>query len=320
MELIQANPRGFCAGVVRAIEIVELSLDVCEAPIYVYHEIVHNRHVVTDLEKRGAIFVESLSEIPTGSVTIFSAHGVPQSVVSEAKDRKLDVIDATCPLVTKVHLQARRYSSKDYSVIIVGHVGHQEVEGTLGAIKGPSYVISTVEEVEQLELENPKKVAYVTQTTLSIDDTRDVIEALKQRYPAIEGPGLDDICYATQNRQNAVRELAQQVDLILVVGSSNSSNSSRLREVGEQFGVTSYLIENESEIREEWLAKDMKIGLSAGASAPEVLVEQVIERLKRSGVNNVSTMDGVEESAVFKIPQKLIEAKEILVQSENAAS
>lgn len=320
MELIQAKPRGFCAGVVRAIEIVELALDVCEAPIYVYHEIVHNRHVVADLEKRGAIFVESLSDIPAGSVTIFSAHGVPQSVVSEANERELDVIDATCPLVTKVHLQARSFSGEGYSVIIVGHVGHQEVEGTLGAIKGPSYVLSTLEEVEQLELDNPDKVAYVTQTTLSIDDTREVIEALKERYPNIQGPGLDDICYATQNRQNAVHELAQQVDLMLVVGSSNSSNSNRLREVGEQCGVTSYLIENESQIKEEWLAKGIKIGLTAGASAPEVLVEEVIDRLKRSGVDKVSTMNGVEESAVFKIPKKLIDAKEILVESQPAAS
>ena len=320
MELIQAKPRGFCAGVVRAIEIVELALDVCEAPIYVYHEIVHNRHVVEDLEKRGAIFVESLSEIPAGSVTIFSAHGVPQSVVSEASERKLDVIDATCPLVTKVHLQARSYSGQGYSVIIVGHVGHQEVEGTLGAIKGPAYVLSTVEEVAQLEVEDPEKVAYVTQTTLSIDDTREVIDALKARYPEIQGPGLDDICYATQNRQNAVHELAQQVDLMLVVGSSNSSNSSRLREVGEQFGVTSYLIENESHIKDEWLSEGIKIGVTAGASAPEVLVEEVIDRLRRSGVTKVSTMNGVEESAVFKIPKKLIEAKEILDNSQTSAT
>ncbi|HMJ49436.1 MAG TPA: 4-hydroxy-3-methylbut-2-enyl diphosphate reductase, partial [Burkholderiales bacterium] len=234
MQVVLAQPRGFCAGVVRAIEIVELALDIYGPPVYVFHEIVHNRHVVEDLQTRGAVFIEDLDAVPTGSVTIFSAHGVSTAVVDQAKQRKLQVIDATCPLVTKVHLQAQQYSRRGYETIIIGHIGHEEVEGTMGSVEGPVYVVSTTGDVAALTVKNPDKLAYVTQTTLSIDDTRDVIDALKQRFPTIQGPELDDICYATQNRQNAVRALADEVNLLLVVGARNSSNSNRLREVGEQ--------------------------------------------------------------------------------------
>lgn len=308
MELILAQPRGFCAGVVRAIDIVELALDVYKAPIYVFHEIVHNHHVVADLTVRGAIFVDRIDDVPEHAVTIFSAHGVSNAIVQQAEERHLQVIDATCPLVTKVHLQCRRYAASGYTVIIVGHLGHEEIEGTMGSFVGQAHVIATPEEVQTLELESSDKIAYVTQTTLSVDDTHDVISALKARFPAIEGPGLNDICYATQNRQNAVRELAQSVEVLLVVGAGNSSNSNRLREVGEQCGIPSYLIQDHSQLREEWFREGIIVGITAGASAPETLVEQVIGQLKQWGANTTRAIEGVTETTVFKMPQGLIDA------------
>jgi 4-hydroxy-3-methylbut-2-en-1-yl diphosphate reductase len=306
MDILLAQPRGFCAGVVRAIEIVERTLEVYGAPVYVLHEIVHNRHVVEDLERRGAIFVEDLNDVPPGSVTIFSAHGVPTTVVKAASDRNLEVIDATCPLVTKVHLQAKRYAHQAREVIIVGHSGHPEVEGTRGRIDEPSHVLCSVAEVEQLKVQDPEKLAYVTQTTLSIDDTREVVEALKRRFPNIKGPGLDDICYATQNRQNAVRALAKHTDILLVVGAKNSSNSNRLREVGEHAGVRSYLIQDASDLDPEWFSESSRVGLTAGASAPEVLVQSVLEKLRSFGVRSVKEMDGVRETTTFRLPLELL--------------
>ena len=309
MEVILAQPRGFCAGVVRAIDIVELALDVHGAPVYVFHEIVHNRHVVESLRARGAIFVDALNTVPEGAVTIFSAHGVSTVVVKEAEARGLKVIDATCPLVTKVHLQAQRYSKEGRDIVIIGHAGHQEVEGTMGSIKGPVFLVSTVDEVRALEVANPDAVAYVTQTTLSLDDTRDVIAALKERFPAIKGPDTDDICYATQNRQNAVYELAQQVDVLLVVGAPNSSNSNRLREVGEHNGVASYLICDATEIDLGWIVGAQRIGVTAGASAPEALVLGVVKRLATLGAADVRELDGVRETTVFRLPKSLVQEK-----------
>jgi 4-hydroxy-3-methylbut-2-enyl diphosphate reductase len=308
MELILAQPRGFCAGVVRAIDIVELALQAYQPPVYVFHEIVHNRHVVDDLKKRGAIFVNRIDAIPERAVTVFSAHGVSNAVVAQAEARRLQIIDATCPLVTKVHLQCRRYAADGYTVIIVGHLGHEEVDGTLGSFDGEAHVIATPEEVHALTLERADKIAYVTQTTLSVDDTRDVISALKSRFPAIVGPGLDDICYATQNRQNAVRELVKTANVLLVVGAGNSSNSNRLREVGEQCATPSYLIEDQSQLRREWFQAGAKVAISAGASAPEALVQRVIERLEQWGATTTRTIVGVAETTVFKMPRGLIEA------------
>ena len=306
MQVLLAQPRGFCAGVVRAIEIVERALQRYPHPVYVLHEIVHNRYVVDDLKNRGAIFVESLDDVPEGSVCIFSAHGVATSVVKKAGQRELAVIDATCPLVTKVHLQAQRYIKKGYELVIIGHQGHPEVEGTRGCVDGTVHVLCTVDEVANLQIADPDKLAYVTQTTLSVDDTRDVIEALKQRFPNVQGPDLNDICYATQNRQNAVRELAKTVDILLVVGAQNSSNSNRLREVGALQGIQSYLIQDETDLQQAWFDTSSKVGISAGASAPEVLVNQVLAQLKAWGVNQVETMDGEEETTVFKIPAELL--------------
>ena len=309
MEIVLAKPRGFCAGVVRAVEIVELALDIHGAPVYVFHEIVHNRHVVEDLQTRGAVFVESLDAVPPGAVTIFSAHGVSTAIVEQAERKGLDIIDATCPLVTKVHLQAQRYSSKDFEVIIIGHLGHEEVDGTMGSVSGPVQVVSTTADVAALQVRDAQKLAYVTQTTLSIDDTREVIEALKRRFPAIQGPELDDICYATQNRQNAVRQLAAEVDLLLVVGARNSSNSIRLREVGKQHGLAAYLIQDESEIEPAWLNGVRKVGVTAGASAPEVLVQQVLARLQTFGVSATRELDGVRETITFNLPKSLLAKK-----------
>ncbi len=319
MEVILAQPRGFCAGVVRAIDIVELALDIHGAPVYVFHEIVHNRHVVESLRARGAIFVDSLAEVPEGAITVFSAHGVSTAVVKQAQDRRLDIIDATCPLVTKVHLQAQRYSKGGHAIVIIGHAGHEEVEGTMGSITGPVFLVSTVEDVKQLKVTNPDAIAYVTQTTLSIDDTRDVIAALKQRFPAIKGPEIDDICYATQNRQNAVRDLSRQVDVLLVVGAANSSNSNRLREVGEQNGVRSFLISDESRIEPEWFEGAQRIGVTAGASAPEALVLGVIKRLSALGATTVRELDGVRETTVFRLPKSLAQAKSRKDTHGNAA-
>jgi 4-hydroxy-3-methylbut-2-enyl diphosphate reductase len=312
MELILAQPRGFCAGVVRAIDIVELALEVYEPPVYVYHDIVHNHHVVAELKQKGAIFVDDIDAIPERAVAIFSAHGVSNAVVEQAESRLLNIIDATCPLVTKVHLQCRRFAARGYTVIIVGHLGHEEVEGTMGSFQGPVHVVSTIEEACALELPSDAKLGYVTQTTLSVDDTRGVIDALQRKFPQIEGPGLNDICYATQNRQNAIRELARSIDLLLVVGAANSSNSNRLREVGEQCGVPSYLIADEEAIREHWFREGMNIGISAGASAPESLVNRVIEKMQQLGYGKIHSLDGIIENTTFKMPQNLLDAARML--------
>jgi 4-hydroxy-3-methylbut-2-enyl diphosphate reductase len=306
MNVILSQPRGFCAGVTRAIEIVERALEIHGAPVYVLHEIVHNHHVVEELRAKGAIFVERLEEVPPGSVTIFSAHGVAKRVVEQASERTLQVIDATCPLVTKVHLQAQRYHREGREVIIIGHPGHPEVEGTQGQIADRVHVLSTVGEVERLHVDNPDRVSYVTQTTLSIDDTRGVIDALKRRFPKIKGPDLDDICYATQNRQNAVREMAKDVDVLLVVGARNSSNSNRLREVGEQEGLVSYLIQSAADLDPAWFTRSTRIGITAGASAPELLVREVVARLERLGVTSVTEMDGEPEKTVFPLPSGVL--------------
>lgn len=305
MDLMLAQPRGFCAGVVRAVEIVERALEVHGAPVYVLHEIVHNRRVVEDLERRGAVFVEELAQVPEGALVILSAHGVARRVKAEAAGRDLQVIDATCPLVTKVHLQAQRYARGGRELIVVGHAGHVEVTGTVGQVDGPVHVVSTVEEVELLEIQDPDRVAYVTQTTLSLDDTADVVDALRRRFPAIKGPGLDDICYATQNRQNAVRAMAARADAVLVVGAQNSSNSNRLREVGSQQGVPSYLIQGPEDIDPTWLESKARVAITAGASTPEVLVDLVIARLRDLGVDSVTTADGVEETTTFRLPLEL---------------
>ncbi|MEY2786652.1 MAG: hypothetical protein RL277_2864 [Planctomycetota bacterium] len=306
MEVRLANPRGFCAGVDRAIEIVERALEIHGAPVFVLHEIVHNKHVVSDLSRRGVRFVDSLEEVPSGSVTIFSAHGVSDEVVNSAKARGLRVIDATCPLVTKVHVQAQQYRKKGNHVILIGHPGHPEVEGTRGRIDGPVSVLSTVEEVEALVVDNPEALAYVTQTTLSIDDTREVIDALVRRFPGIKGPELKDICYATQNRQNAVKRLAdERIDVLLVIGSKNSSNSNRLAELGTRKGVRSFLIDDAREIQPGWLVGAQRIGVTAGASAPEGLVQEVIERLRSLGVSNVEEMPGEDEGVEFRLPEEL---------------
>lgn len=311
MDVKLANPRGFCAGVDRAIEIVEKALEIHGAPVFVLHEIVHNRYVVDDLARRGVRFVDELSEVPAGSVTIFSAHGVADEVVRTAKERGLRIIDATCPLVTRVHLQAQRYSGKGHEVILIGHPGHPEVEGTRGRIPGPVHVLSTVAEVEGLQVADPEQLAYVTQTTLSIDDTRDVIAALERRFPRIKGPELADICYATQNRQNAVKRLVdEEIDVLFVIGSKNSSNSNRLAELGLRNDVPSHLIDDACEIRPEWLAQKSRVGVTAGASAPESLVQQVIARLRELGAARVDEMQGEVETTVFKLPDELVRQRD----------
>ena len=304
-EVLLAQPRGFCAGVDRAIEIVERALELYGAPVYVLHEIVHNRFVLDDLASRGARFVEHLDEVPEGAVTIFSAHGVAAEVERRGAERGLRVIDATCPLVTKVHQQARGYEADEREVILVGHRGHVEVAGTAGRVAGPVHILCSVEEVEALEVRDPERLAYVTQTTLSVDDTREVIEALKRRFPSIQGPDLKDICYATQNRQTAVRALADRVDVLLVVGSPNSSNSNRLRELGERHGLVAHLIDGPEEIQPEWVAEGARVGVTAGASAPEVLVQRVISELVRMGARDVREMEGEPERVVFHLPDEL---------------
>ena len=310
IRVLLANPRGFCAGVERAIEIVERALELYGPPVYVRHEIVHNKHVVETLREKGAIFVEELDEIPDGAVTIFSAHGVAESVESRAEARHLPVIDATCPLVSKVHKEGQNHAAKGRSVILIGHAGHPEVEGTQGRIPGGVHLVSCVEEVASLQLEDPNSVAYVTQTTLSVDDTREIIGALKERFPAIVGPDVKDICYATQNRQQAVRRVAEQVEILLVVGASNSSNSNRLREIGEQMRIPSYLIDEASAIQPEWLEGVRSVGLTAGASAPEELVKEVIDTLAQYGSVQVDEFDGVRESMQFKLPRELSRSPE----------
>lgn len=305
MDIALAQPRGFCAGVARAIEIAERALQTHGAPVYVFHEIVHNRHVVDDLARRGAVFVDDLSVVPPGSVTVFSAHGVSDAIVAQAAARGLQVIDATCPLVTKVHQQARRFSRKGHTLIVVGHEGHEEVEGTRGSVPGPVHVVGTVDDVARLRIADGTPVAYVTQTTLSPDDTRSVIDALERRFPGIAGPGLDDICYATLNRQHAVRDLAGRVQLVLVVGARNSSNSNRLREVAVQQGLTAYLVEEASEIDPEWLRGVETVGVTAGASTPETLVQGVCARLRELGADRVTELDGLVETVRFRLPEIL---------------
>ena len=305
MRVLMAQPRGFCAGVVRAIEIVERSLQKFGAPVYVRHEIVHNRHVVERLERMGAVFVEELHEIPDGAVTIFSAHGVAQSIIDEAKSRGLPVLDATCPLVSKVHAQGKRYVSRGRVLVLIGHAGHPEVEGTMGQVGAPVHLVSTAEDVARLDLADDTPVAYVTQTTLSVDDTRGVIAALEARFSDLEGPDVSDICYATQHRQSAVRDLCKVADLLLVVGSRNSSNSNRLREIGLEQGIPSYLIADGSELDPAWLNGVQTVGLTAGASAPEDLVLDVIETLRRHGEVEVRQMDGVREDIEFRLPAEL---------------
>jgi 4-hydroxy-3-methylbut-2-enyl diphosphate reductase len=305
MKVMLAQPRGFCAGVVRAIKIVERALEIYGTPVYVLHEIVHNHHVVQDLKNQGALFIETLDEVPAGAVTIFSAHGVSTAVVKEAKKRSLKVIDATCPLVTKVHFQAQRYSREDFEIIIIGHPGHPEVEGTRGWVEGSVYVVSRKNEVERLKVRDPNRLAYVTQTTLSLDDTRQVIDALKERWYNIQGPELSDICYATQSRQNAVRQLAKDIDLLLVVGARNSSNSNRLREVGEQSGLPAYLIEDIDDLNPAWFGEKTRVGITAGTSAPEAMVQKVLGRLHTYGLSMVSEMEGKRENMHFRLPDSL---------------
>lgn len=311
MKVILANPRGFCAGVDRAIDIVERALELFGAPIYVRHEVVHNRFVVDDLRAKGAVFVEELDEVPDGATVIFSAHGVSQAVRQEAARRGLEVFDATCPLVTKVHLEVTRYSRNGQECILIGHAGHPEVEGTMGQFEtrqgGRMYLVENVADVADLQVTDPDHLAFVTQTTLSMDDTAAIIDALRERFPAIQGPRKDDICYATQNRQDAVKSLADQVDLLLVVGSPNSSNSTRLKEVAERRGTTAYLIDDESRIDPEWLKGVSAIGLTAGASAPEVLVERVIEKLRQWGVDVIERGEGQSENVFFSLPAELRE-------------
>ncbi|HEX4260210.1 MAG TPA: 4-hydroxy-3-methylbut-2-enyl diphosphate reductase [Acetobacteraceae bacterium] len=305
MRVVLAQPRGFCAGVERAIEIVERALDKFGPPIYVRHEIVHNRHVVEDLRARGAVFVDELDEVPSGAMTVFSAHGVARRVEELAASRDLPVIDATCPLVAKVHAEGRRYAAQGREVVLVGHAGHAEVEGTIGQIPGRVHLVQTVEDVAALVVADPARLSYVTQTTLSVDDTRGIIAALEARFPGIIGPDVRDICYATQNRQQAVRELAEAVDMILVVGSRNSSNSNRLREIGEELGKPSYLIEDARALRPEWFGSIASVGVTAGASAPETLVQGVIEGLRQIRPIEVSTLAGVAENVRFKFPAEL---------------
>lgn len=308
-EIKLANPRGFCAGVDRAIDIVNRALDVFGAPIYVRHEVVHNKFVVESLRDRGAIFVDEVHEVPDDVILIFSAHGVSRAVRQEAEDRGLQIFDATCPLVTKVHIEVTRYSREGRECILIGHQGHPEVEGTMGQYNavngGQIYLVENEEDVARLEVKNPEELAYVTQTTLSMDDTAKVIEALRERFPKIQGPRRDDICYATTNRQDAVRTLALECDLVLVVGSPNSSNSNRLRELAERCGTEAYLIDGPEDIQDEWLSNRRSIGITAGASAPEVLVQQVIEKLRALGAQLPEELAGAEENISFSLPKAL---------------
>ena len=305
MKVILANPRGFCAGVDRAIEIVERALEIYGAPIYVRHEVVHNRFVVEDLRSRGAIFVDGLETIPTGATVIFSAHGVSSAVQQEARRRGFRVFDATCPLVTKVHMEVARYRRDGIEVILIGHAGHPEVEGTMGQAADGIHLIETVEDIDLLQVVDDARLAYVTQTTLSVDDTTRIVEKLRARFPAIHAPRNDDICYATQNRQDAVKQLAREVDVMLVVGSENSSNSNRLREVAQVQGTRAYLVDGPDDIRREWLAGARTVGLTAGASAPELLVQRVMERLREWGGEATIEQSGTPENIVFAVPREL---------------
>lgn len=307
MELLLANPRGFCAGVDRAIEIVERALAIHGAPIYVRHEVVHNKFVVDSLKAKGAVFIENLADVPPGSILIFSAHGVPQSVRREAEARHLTVFDATCPLVTKVHIEVSRMRGQGKEVVMIGHKGHPEVEGTMGQSNNGMYLVESPADVQKLQVQDEHNLAYVTQTTLSVDDAGSIIAALKTRFPFITGPRKDDICYATQNRQDSVKLLAQQCDLVIVVGSPNSSNSNRLREVARNLNVPAYLVDNASELKPEWLQGKQQVGITAGASAPEVLVQEVIARLQELGATSVREAAGIQENVVFPLPRALSE-------------
>ncbi len=305
MEILLANPRGFCAGVERAIEIVERALQRFGAPIYVRHEVVHNRYVVEDLRAKGAVFVEELDEVPAGGTVIFSAHGVAKAVREEAERRGLKVFDATCPLVTKVHIEVAKMRDAGREIVMIGHRGHPEVEGTTGQVKDGMHVVENLADVARLVVADPGRLAYVTQTTLSVDDAAAIVAALKARFPSITGPKKNDICYATQNRQDAVKLLAPQCDLVIVVGSTNSSNSNRLREVAQHLGVRAHLVDSAEQIDPAWIAGSDKVGVSAGASAPEVLVAQVIERLRQMGATDVRTLPGISENVVFPLPRML---------------
>ncbi len=303
--ILLANPRGFCAGVDRAIAIVERALEKFGAPIYVRHEVVHNAYVVDNLKRKGAVFVEELEEVPAGATVIFSAHGVSQAVRAEAERRGLKVFDATCPLVTKVHVEVSRMRERGLEIIMIGHKGHPEVEGTMGQAQGGMYLVETPQDVAALQVADPAKLAYVTQTTLSVDDAARVVNALKQRFPAIVGPKKDDICYATQNRQDAVKKLAAECDVVIVVGSPNSSNSNRLREVADNLGVPAYLVDGAEDIDPAWLTGKHRVGISAGASAPEILVSQLVERLKQLGAAEVAPLEGLVENVNFPLPRGL---------------
>jgi 4-hydroxy-3-methylbut-2-enyl diphosphate reductase (EC 1.17.1.2) len=308
MNIVLANPRGFCAGVDRAITIVERALEIFEPPIYVRHEVVHNKYVVDSLRARGAVFVDELHEVPDDSIVIFSAHGVSQAVRQEAKDRGLRVFDATCPLVTKVHMEVTRASRKGHECVLIGHAGHPEVEGTMGQYNNPKggiYLVESVDDVAKLEVKDPKQLHYMSQTTLSVDDTADVIDALREKFPEVQGPRKDDICYATQNRQDAVRDLAGEVDVLLVVGARNSSNSNRLRELAEKMGTPAYLIDDATCIDQAWLEGKENVGVTAGASAPEVLVRDVVKQLQAWGGQTVQERSGREENITFSIPPEL---------------
>lgn len=308
MDVLLANPRGFCAGVERAIAIVERALEQYGAPIYVRHEVVHNKFVVDSLRAKGAIFIDDLTLVPEGATLIFSAHGVPQAVRHDASSRGLRVFDATCPLVTKVHVEVAKMRDAGREIVMIGHKGHPEVEGTMGQAEGGMYLVETVADVQSLQVTDPDKLAYVTQTTLSVDDAQIIVDALRARFPTIVGPKRDDICYATQNRQDAVKFMAPRSDLVLVVGSPNSSNSNRLREVAEQFGVPAHLIDNANQIDPAWLAGRKRIGVTAGASAPEVLVDAVIARLRELGAASVRTLDGTPENVNFPLPKELAQS------------
>ena len=311
MQVYLAQPRGFCAGVRRAIDIVEGALEKFGAPIYVRHEIIHNRFVVDQLKAKGVVFVDEIDDIPDGSITIFSAHGVSDKVENEASERELPVIDATCPLVKKVHLQVAKFEKLECEIVLIGHRGHPEVEGTAGRTESPVHIVTNSAEVEQLEIQNPEKVAYVTQTTLSVDDTKKTIDVLRSKFPAIKSPSTDDICFASQNRQQAVRELAQHVDLVLVIGAANSSNSNRLVDIGRKAGVPSFLIETPEQIDVDLLGTAERVGLTAGASVPEELIEIVIKRLQSLRQTEVISVQGVEENIQFKLPATLLNSSQV---------
>ena len=306
LKIILAQPRGFCAGVERAIEIVERALKIYGPPVYFRHEIVHNKRVVNNLSSKGAIFVKELDQIPVGAVTVFSAHGVSQKVEDTAGVRNLPVLDATCPLVAKVHKEGQRYSKDGFEVILIGHEGHPEVEGTMGRIPGPVYLVSNTDDVKRLKVKNPDKLSYVSQTTLSVDDTRDIINALQKRFPKILGPDVKDICYATQNRQSAVRDLVKSVDLVLVVGARNSSNSNRLKDIGSESGVNTYLIETADDMSLSWFENVDSVGITSGASTPDELVKEVIDRISTFTSIEIEKQPGKEENVVFKLPKELL--------------